>query len=56
MLERGSGRIINVSSIIGEMGNVGQTNYSASKSGLFGMTKSLAREVAGRSITVWDEV
>ncbi len=46
MLERGSGRIINVSSIIGEMGNVGQTNYSASKSGLFGMTKSLAREAA----------
>lgn len=46
MLERGSGRIINVSSIIGEMGNVGQINYSASKSGLFGMTKSLAREAA----------
>ena len=46
MLERGSGRIINVSSIIGEMGNIGQINYSASKSGLFGMTKSLAREAA----------
>jgi len=46
MLERGSGRIINVSSIIGEMGNIGQTNYSASKSGLFGLTKSLAREAA----------
>jgi acetoacetyl-CoA reductase/3-oxoacyl-[acyl-carrier protein] reductase len=46
MLERGSGRIINVSSVVGEMGNIGQTNYSASKSGLFGMTKSLAREAA----------
>lgn len=46
MLERGSGRIINVSSVIGEMGNIGQVNYSASKSGLFGLTKSLAREAA----------
>ena len=44
MVERGSGRIISVSSIIGETGNVGQVNYAASKSGLFGMTKSLARE------------
>ena len=46
MIERGSGRIINISSIIGEMGNVGQANYAASKSGLFGLTKTLAREAA----------
>jgi NAD(P)-dependent dehydrogenase (short-subunit alcohol dehydrogenase family) len=46
MLERGSGRIINISSIIGEIGNIGQANYAASKSGLFGLTKSLAREAA----------
>jgi NAD(P)-dependent dehydrogenase (short-subunit alcohol dehydrogenase family) len=44
MLERGSGRIINISSIIGSIGNVGQANYAASKSGLFGLTKTLARE------------
>jgi NAD(P)-dependent dehydrogenase (short-subunit alcohol dehydrogenase family) len=44
MIERGSGRIVNISSIIGEMGNIGQANYAASKSGLFGLTKSLARE------------
>jgi NAD(P)-dependent dehydrogenase (short-subunit alcohol dehydrogenase family) len=44
MIERGSGRIINVSSIIGERGSIGQANYAASKSGLFGLTKSLARE------------
>jgi acetoacetyl-CoA reductase/3-oxoacyl-[acyl-carrier protein] reductase len=44
MLERGTGRIINISSIIGSTGNIGQANYSASKSGLFGLTKSLARE------------
>ena len=46
MIERGSGRIINISSIIGETGNIGQANYAASKSGLFGLTKSLAREAA----------
>ena len=46
MAERGSGRIVNVSSIIGEMGNIGQANYAASKSGLFGLTKTLAREAA----------
>jgi acetoacetyl-CoA reductase/3-oxoacyl-[acyl-carrier protein] reductase len=45
MLERGTGRIINISSIIGETGNIGQANYAASKSGLFGLTKTLAREV-----------
>jgi NAD(P)-dependent dehydrogenase (short-subunit alcohol dehydrogenase family) len=44
MIERGSGRIINISSIIGSIGNIGQANYAASKSGLFGLTKSLARE------------
>ena len=46
MIERGSGRIINISSIIGEIGNIGQVNYASSKSGLFGLTKSLAREAA----------
>ena len=46
MLERGSGRIINLSSIVGEVGNIGQTNYAASKSGLLGLTKSMALEVA----------
>ena len=46
MIERGSGRIVNISSIIGEMGNIGQANYAASKSGLFGLTKTLAREAA----------
>ena len=46
MLERGTGRIINISSIIGQTGNIGQANYAASKSGLFGLTMSLAREAA----------
>jgi NAD(P)-dependent dehydrogenase (short-subunit alcohol dehydrogenase family) len=46
MLERGSGRIINLSSIIGQTGNIGQVNYAASKSGLFGLTMSLAKEAA----------
>jgi NAD(P)-dependent dehydrogenase (short-subunit alcohol dehydrogenase family) len=46
MMERGSGRIINISSIVGQMGNIGQANYAASKSGLFGLTKTLARETA----------
>jgi NAD(P)-dependent dehydrogenase (short-subunit alcohol dehydrogenase family) len=44
MLERGTGRIVSVSSVIGETGNIGQANYAASKSGLFGLTKSLAKE------------
>jgi NAD(P)-dependent dehydrogenase (short-subunit alcohol dehydrogenase family) len=44
MIERGTGRIINISSLVGETGNIGQANYAASKSGLFGLTKSLARE------------
>jgi acetoacetyl-CoA reductase/3-oxoacyl-[acyl-carrier protein] reductase len=46
MVERGSGRIVNISSIIGQTGNVGQSNYAASKSGLFGLSMSLAREAA----------
>ncbi len=46
------GRIVNISSVVGLMGNVGQTNYSASKAGVIGFTKSLAREVAARGITV----
>ena len=46
MIERGSGRIINISSVTGEIGNIGQANYTASKSGLFGLTKTLAREAA----------
>ncbi|HEX3465703.1 MAG TPA: 3-oxoacyl-[acyl-carrier-protein] reductase [Candidatus Elarobacter sp.] len=52
MIERGSGRIINISSVIGETGNVGQANYAASKAGLFGFTKSLALEMSRRGITV----
>jgi 3-oxoacyl-[acyl-carrier protein] reductase len=44
MIERGSGRIVNISSMIGETGGIGQANYASSKSGLFGLTKSLARE------------
>ena len=46
MLERGTGRIVAISSVIGESGNIGQANYAASKSGLFGLTKSLALEAA----------
>jgi acetoacetyl-CoA reductase len=54
MLDRGYGRIINISSIIGESGNIGQANYAAAKSGLFGLTMSLAQETARRGITVND--
>ena len=52
MLERGYGRIVNISSVIGEKGNIGQANYAAAKSGLFGLTKSLALETAKTGITV----
>lgn len=52
MIERGNGRIVNISSVIGETGNIGQSNYAASKAGLFGFTKSLALEMAQRGITV----
>lgn len=52
MLKQRSGRIINITSVSGIMGNAGQVNYSASKAGLIGMTKSLARELASRGITV----
>ena len=52
MLKQRSGRIINISSVVGQSGNSGQTNYSASKAGLIGFSKSLAREVASRGITV----
>ncbi len=52
MIERGFGRIVNISSVIGETGNIGQANYAASKAGLLGFTKSLALETAQRGITV----
>ncbi len=52
MLRQRSGRIIAISSVVGQMGNAGQTNYAASKAGLIGFAKALAREVASRSITV----
>jgi acetoacetyl-CoA reductase len=52
MTERGFGRIVNISSVIGESGAVGQANYAASKSGLFGFSKSLAQEVARKGVTV----
>ena len=52
MMRMRYGRIINISSIVGSTGNIGQSNYAAAKAGIFGFSKSLAREVASRNITV----
>ena len=52
LLKQKGGRIINMTSVVGVMGNAGQVNYAASKAGMIGLTKSLAREVASRGITV----
>jgi 3-oxoacyl-[acyl-carrier protein] reductase len=52
MMKQRSGRIISISSVVGQMGNAGQSNYAASKAGLIGFSKSLAREVASRGLTV----
>lgn len=52
MIKRRTGSIINITSIVGKIGNAGQANYSASKAGLIGLTKSLAREIAGRNVRV----
>ena len=52
MLQNGYGRIVNASSVVGLYGNFGQTNYVATKSGLIGMTKTLARELGRKGITV----
>lgn len=52
MTKARSGRIVNISSVVGEMGNAGQINYSASKAGMIGLTKSAARELAKRGVTV----
>ncbi|MBE0701558.1 MAG: 3-oxoacyl-[acyl-carrier-protein] reductase [Acholeplasmataceae bacterium] len=52
LMKSGYGRIINISSVSGVMGNAGQTNYSAAKAGVIGLTKALAREVASRAVTV----
>ena len=52
MMKQRAGRIINITSVVGVMGNAGQTNYAAAKAGLIGFSKSMAREVGSRSITV----
>ena len=51
MLKQRSGAIINMSSVVGVMGNVGQANYAASKAGIIGLTKSTAKELAARGVT-----
>jgi len=52
MIKQRAGRIINITSVVGQSGNAGQANYAASKAGLIGFTKALAQEVASRNVTV----
>lgn len=52
MIKQRSGRIVNISSVVGQIGNIGQANYSASKAGIMGFTKTAAREIASRGVTV----